>query len=226
MAFRGQMTCQYNEIIGPSWPAEESAADSLWSSLETTEWFGAAPERSGFADLRRYEPFVFVGYFAVEKPITIVTYDDQKQMEEHEEESFEHIWFALFLEEGRVLAQRRRFIHRDLEATEVLRRFETSLASMIGSAGIFAVDFRPFEHFVSKEEFLREFAEGRVTEIHIDSLHGKSVPAPVRLFNPDFDRDEVLKESYAEDNLQVEELIGKAAASGDLSKTKLFRAEV
>jgi hypothetical protein len=226
MTFRSEMTCQYNEIIGPSWPADDSAADALWSRLEGADWFGEPPGRAGFSDMRRYSSHVHFGYFAVEHPITIVTYDDQKRMQEHLEESFEHIWFAIFLEEGRLVAQRRRFIHRDLNPADVVQSLETSLASLFGAAGLVVVDYKPFESYVTKEEFLEEFSLGGITEVQIDSLHGRSVPDAIKLLNPDIDRDAILKESYAHDNRHIAELAAKAAPEGDLSKTRLFKAEV
>ena len=220
------MTCQYLEVVGPVWPFDEGKAASLAAALENADWVGESPDRAGFTDVRVFEPLVIVGYFAVEKPLTIVTYDEQREMHEHAEESFHHYWFGLFVEEGRLLAQRRRFDHRDLRVDDVLLRFTTTLSSTLGASGVFVSDYRPIVRHITKEEFLEEFARGGVVEIHIDSLHGRWVPDALRLYNPNVDRDAILKEAIGQDNQEIAELTGKAASTGDLSKTRFFRAEL
>lgn len=223
---RGSMVCQYEQMVGPTWPLSAEMADQIWASLQEPPWFEEPPDRYGFVDLDRYSDSIIMGYFAVEKPLHIVRYDNEKHREEHEEESFEHIWFALFLDLGRLLAQRRRFIHRKLQADQVIQRLRETLALKFASSLTPILEFRPYEKVVEKETFLSEFSRGRVREVRIDSLGGAVVPADVRLFNPDVDKDAILREVLTQDNLHIDRLTAHATEGGDLEKAKVVRGEM
>lgn len=223
---KGSMTCQYDEIVGPVWPAESTLVSSLFEKMASSTWSGEAPERHGFVDPELWNDSVIMGSFAIEKPLRIVTYDNSKERTEHEEESFEHAWFALFLDLGRLLAQRRKFIHKELNTNGVLDLLRTSIASELVSLGLPVLQFRPVEKLVEKDEFLEEFARGRIRELRIDHLANRSVPPTTRLFNPDLDRDAILRETINHDNRHLWEIRAKAADDGDLSQARFLKGEI
>lgn len=200
--------------------------ERLWAALDDPAWFGESPDRTGFVDLERYSDSIIMGYFAIEKPLHIVQYDEEKHREERDEESFEHIWFALFLGVGRLVAQRRKFIRRRLKAEEVLQRLREALALKFLRLNIPILEFKPYERVIEKERFLEEFALGGVQELRIHRLTGTRVPDSTVLFNPDVNKDEILREVLNQDNRQIESLAIHATRDGDLHKAKIARGEI
>ena len=220
------MTCQHEEIVGPGWPLSSDLVRSFFERLATSSWLGEAPGRFGFVDPELWDGTVAMGYFAVEKPLQIVTYDNSKERTEHEEESFEHVWFALFLDDGRLLSQRRKFIHKALNSNKVLELMKQSIARELVALDLPVLQIRPVEKVVEKSEFLTQFERGGVKEVRIDQLTDSRVPATTKLFNPDVDRDAILKETINHDNHHVREIAAKASEQGDLSATRFFKGEM
>jgi hypothetical protein len=128
-----------------------------------------------------------------------VQYDMDWRREERVGEEFEHLFFALFLSEGQIVLQRKRLGREfvTINLPTMRREFFSLLGRVFQTAG-FASDRLVREPFFEKREkgdLLQIFETYQVTYVKVMGLRGQSVPEGIKLFNPDIDKDLILKQA-------------------------------
>jgi hypothetical protein len=188
---------------------------------------GLPPNRRSFVGINRLGD-VITGFFAHEDRRIGVQYDSHWIKQERSDEEFEHLFFALVLDQGQVVLQRKRvdreFVTINLDTMR--RAFFDLLGTALQKAGFTSDQIRRqlFQQTRQKAEMLRIFDENQVTYIRVKELRGRRVPEEVRLFNPDVDKDTILRQVLNDDYQHMDEL--EASAGEEVGASNLREAKV
>lgn len=171
------------------------------------------------------------GFFAHEDIRQGVQYDRKWTKEQIEGAEFEHLFFALDLEQGRVILQRKRIASDfvSINLSYLRRALFDLLGTVFLAAGFSSAEIRriPFQEERKKSDLIGIFESYNITYVRITELRGKQVPDSLYLFNPDIDRDIILKQALRDDYENLDELEAKANesdVSANLRDAKTIRA--
>jgi hypothetical protein len=205
------------EVLRITWPDWSSVSDELkegiWQVLSQRVEDGEAPNRRGFVGTTRFEDII-AGFFAHEGRRLGVQYDEDWNKEDREAAEFEHLFFALVLSQGQVILQRKR-IGREFVTINMptMRREFFNLLGVVFQRAGFPSDRivrEPFHEERQKDYLIRIFNTYPSTLVRVSNLLGRKVPEDVRLFNPDIDKDLILKQVLNGDYQHMNELEAKA----------------
>jgi len=171
-----KIRCEVFRILRPDWSSvTEEKREEIWRAIRQGVEDGEPPKRKGFVGVRCLDD-VIVGFFAHEDLRMGVQYDRDWTKKEHRREEFEHLFFALVMDQGQVILQRKR-VDREFVTINlnVMRRAFFELLRMVFAGAGFDKDriiHEPFQETRDKTEMLHIFEEHQVTYIRVKGLLG------------------------------------------------------
>jgi hypothetical protein len=220
--------CEVFRVTWPDWSTvTNERKGSIWQVMSEGVEDGLPPNRRAFVGINRLG-HVIAGFFAHEDRRIGVQYDSHWTKQVQSGEEFEHLFFALVLDQGQVVLQRKRvereFVTINLNAMR--RAFFDLLGITFLQAGFKSdrIMRQLFQETRHKAEMLRIFNEHQVTHIRVKELRGRRVPEEINLFNPDVDKDTILKQVLNDDYQHMDEL--EASAGEDVGASNLREAKV
>lgn len=226
-----EIRCEVFRITWPDWSSiSKECQEQIWEVIEHGVSEGEPPSRMGLVGTSRHEDVV-AGFFACEDLRTGVQYDGDWRKQQQEGAEFEHLFFALILEPGQIVLQRKR-IDRDfvtINLPEMRRKFFRLIGKVLKSAGCPSDQIRvkPFREERSKEDLIEVFKSHQVTYVRVKGLLGRHVPDSVKLFNPNIDQDLILKQILNGDYNHLDEFeasTSENAQGGNLREAKIVKA--
>lgn len=225
-----EIHCEVLRITWPDWSSvSDELKESIWQVLSQRVEDGEAPSRRGFVGTTRFEDII-AGFFAHEDRRLGVQYDEDWNREDREAAEFEHLFFALVLSQGQVILQRKR-IGREfvtMNMRTMRREFFNLLGRVLQRAGFPSdhITREPFHEERRKDYLIQIFNTYPSTLIRVSNLLGRKVPEDVRLFNPDIDKDLILKQVLNGDYQHMDQLEAKAGETegSDLRNATSIRA--
>jgi hypothetical protein len=184
--------CEVFRITWPDWSAvTQERKENIWEVVKEGIEDGESPSRRSFVGVSRLDD-VIAGFFAHEDQRVGVQYDNRWKKQQTTDEEFEHLFFALVLDQGLVVLQRKR-VDREF-VTINLRVLRREFFDLLGKALLRAgfqsarIGRIPFEETREKSDMLRIFSEYQIIYIRVTGLRGQCVPQDLKLFNPDIDK--------------------------------------
>jgi hypothetical protein len=186
--------CYFYDIIEPS---PENLGSDVWLNvhqlMERPSWFGKYGSRYGFVSTLIHGN-ILAGFFANEGRKRGIQYtDDKKPLDPDAFYSFEHLFFAIFVDTSQlVLQQRNIYGYVNLGMGEMRDNFLELLATLLRFAGVGVVGTRvkiesAGEEY-TQEELYSFFIENQTLRIEIKELDLTRIPNEddrhYKLYNP------------------------------------------
>lgn len=166
-------------------------------TMQEPRWASEHGERIGFVETLEYHGLI-AGYFANEGLKRGIQYsDDKRPVAIDNFTSFEHLFFAIFVDTSQLVLQHRNIYgYKNLGLQVIRENFLMLLAIFLRLAGVMVVGERvkiaSAGETYSQEELYQFFIENDVIRIDLRNLSSERIPARddsrYRLFNP---RDEL-----------------------------------
>jgi len=226
-----EIRCEVFRITWPDWSSvTDELRENIWRVLSERVEDGEPPNRRGFVGTTRFE-YVIAGFFAHEDRRLGVQYDRDWHRENREAAEFEHLFFALVLDQAQVILQHKR-VGREfvtINLPTMRRAFFDLLGVVFQQAGLPSdrIAKQPFHEERQKDYLIQIFNAYSTTCVKIGELLGRRVPEDIKLFNPDIDKDSILRQVLNGDYQHVNELearAGETETGSDLREAKSIRA--
>jgi len=216
--------CDLMEVYGPDWanlPSEN--VECLANTIDNLEQlFGDEPKMFGFVGTRRIENIVG-GYFAIQYDEEEFHYNKQKELNKLKSSPFVRMFFVFFAQSGKLLLQNTKFVNIPLTMTMAIDKFREALDNVLERCGIrktFNLALAPEN--AEDSDFVREFEQStRVARLEINYPDGQKIPEDFVYYNPQKDRNEIIRESHKHDYPHLKKIDLEATNDGDIKQTHL-----
>jgi|GEM_PF-3000673 len=209
-------------LVGFDWHAlSDLQRERLISLILESPLSGETPNRYGLVKCRQISKNRIFGYFTQEVEVEKHRYTIRKSEEKYLDRPFEDFFFILLLDFGLCLLQSRKI--SEISMIDIEERFEEVVKSIIEKA---EGTFYYFEDYIlkrEKEEFIKIFNTENIISIKVDSLKGKVIPQEFHIFNPDFDKDRIIRAYLNDDFKNLDELSTSTTSTGGLQQSKLSK---
>lgn len=230
--------CYLYDIVQPE-PASVSPESWLEvrHQMEQADWIGEPGKRIGFVSTMQYGGLI-AGYFANEGQKRGFQYDENKLPVENPQFSFEHLFFAIFIDTSQLILQTRNIYgYDDLGMGEMRQNFLNLTADFLRLVGINVVSKTGLKIVSSgmtytSEELFDYFLGNPTIKIEIKNLDKDKIPSEAspryKLYNPKDDWNPITWGAVAETLIVGTKNITLEAASNDpdaeLNKGPLTKA--
>lgn len=217
--------CDLLALYGPNWA--ELPREKVIKIAEAVHLFphmlGEAPEFYGFVGTRRVGEDIVGGYFAVQYMSEEFFYNREKELEIEKNAPFARIFFVLFAKFGKVLLQNSKFPGKQLNMIRARSLFKNAIDHTLLLSGVprtFNIALGPEE--ATDADFVEAFNRStRVVAMEVTYPDGQNIPSEYVYYNPQKERNAIIRESHVHDYPQLKKVDLEATDSGDLKKTHL-----
>jgi len=205
-----------------------------WDSLDTIQredlikrifefpLMGEEPNRFGFVKCKRINESQIYGYFAQEVEVDRHRYNNQKKEEEHKDIYSEDFFFILLFDSGLCLLQSRKIKEISIATTE--EKFTDALKRIFEKIGATFYYLEDYSLKREKEEFISIFNIENIVSLKVDSLKGRIIPEDFKIFNPELEKDPIIRAYLNDDFRHLDALSASTTRSGGLQGSKLSKA--
>lgn len=179
---------------------------------------GDVPHRFGFVKCEGMNENQIYGYFTQEFEEEKHRYNEQKKEEKYIDKPFEDFFFIVLFDAGLCLLQSRKI--KNISMSTIEERFTEALNSVFKDTG---VDFDTLEDMsgeIRKDEFIQIFNNENIVSLRVDSLKGRTVPEKFKIFNPDAEKDSIIRAFYNDGFKRLDEIYHSTDDSGGLQELK------
>lgn len=212
-------------IAGPDWESlPKSRRIDLGKSIAESPLFGKSPNRFGFAKVRYLRDDWVLGYFTQEFEAKRHKYDQSKHEHPYTDQPFEDSLTIVLLDQGLVFLQNRRFRDETISMTEVSQHFDFALRSIIRDSDLPYYGLEPYILKFDKAAFLHLFPANNVLSVSVKNLINQVVPDDFVFFNPEAEKDLIVREMMNSDLKSFDELSLSSSDKGPgLQKSKVAK---
>jgi hypothetical protein len=217
--------CDLLELYGPNWAElgiEKSVcfAESIHSA---PQMFGSEPHLFGFVGTRLIGSDIVGGYFAIQYENEEFNYTRNKKLSIETHAPFERLFFIVFARTGKVLLQNTKFSGIPLNMPKATGLFKQAIDHILLSCQItktYNIDLAPDE--TTDADFVKEFEKSsRVVKVEIKYPDGESIPEDFVYYNPQKDRNSIIRDSHIHDYPKLKRIDLEATEDGDIKNTHL-----
>jgi hypothetical protein len=179
---------------------------------------GDVPHRFGFVKCEGINENQIFGYFTQEFEEEKHRYNDQKKEEKYIDKPFEDFFFIILFDAGLCLLQSRKI--KNISMSTIEERFTEALKSVFKETG---VDFDTLEDIsgnVEKDDFIKIFNDENIVSLKVDSLKGRTIPEEYKIFNPDAEKDSIIRAFYNDSFRRLDKIYHSTDDSGGLQELK------
>jgi hypothetical protein len=225
------LPCDVYRITFPNWSLLHDAAKArLRATLlrQQQAFVGASPNRRGLIGLSELGNTV-AGFYVQEDLRQGLEGNSPRDLEQSQQANFEKLFFAIELDQGLVVIQRRKIPgYVSMNYTSMFEAFVFLLTRVMQVADIEILSIRleKFYRERTQDEMRRIFFAREAVEIDVYDLHSKSISEEVQLSNPDPREEDLYRRIFQQDLASIEQEIIRAAPGKDLRKTKTSKAAI
>lgn len=185
--------CHLYDIIDPE---PDAVRPEVWQQIQQqmnqSKWFGEQGKRTGFVSVIQSGVLV-AGFFAQEGQKRGIQYTDDKIPVDAPLFSFEHLFFAIFMDTAQLLLQHKNIYgYDDLSLPGMRTAFLELLANLLRLSDVRVaakgVKLFPGGEVYTQEELFAFFIENSVVRVEVRGLRLDMIPAEgdpkYRLYNP------------------------------------------
>jgi hypothetical protein len=181
-----------------------------------------APNRFGFVKCQQINKSQIYGYFAQEVEVDRHRYNNQKHEEEHKDIYSEDFFFILLFDSGLCLLQSRKI--KEISIATIEEKFTDALKRIFEKIGATFYYLEDYSLKREKEDFIRIFTTENIISLKVDSLKGRIIPEDFKIFNPELEKDPIIR-AYLNDEFRVVDALSPSTTqSGGLQRSKLSKA--
>lgn len=217
------------EIKGPIWDkVTQEEGERIFRSLTEFPLKGQAPEQYGFVKCQKLSPdgLRIFGYFTHQAELELHKYDEDKNEKRYKDSPFEDVLFILLLDQGLCLINSRRFKEKSLTMKKVFKNFESSLYVAFSNAQMPFKGMDDKKLFTKKEKFIEIFESQIIYDLEVEDLKNQKVPEDLKLYNPNFDKDEMAKNYLGEEFTTISSLEADTDGKSNLWDSTLAKAAI
>lgn len=218
--------CGYYEVFGPNWnSASGEKAQKIISTLDGLELLGEEPNMFGFVGTGKCESAIG-GFLAIQYPAELRQYDKQKHLNLRNDKLFERVFFILFAKTGKLILQHKKFTDIPISFDLVSNLIKDALTEVFSRAkfGYVLSINSPEENINGKETFETVFRSSeRVERLRISSPNPNEIPTDINYYNPNFEKNPIIRESHQHDYPNFETVDLEASEQGNLKNTHLAK---
>lgn len=204
-----------------------------WASLNDTQrgdvikhifefpLVGDVPNRFGFVKCEKINENQIYGYFTQELKEEKHRYDGQKKEEKYVDEPFEDFFFILLFDAGLCLLQSRKI--KNIYMPKIEESFTDALKRIFEEIGIGFYYLEDCSLKIGKDEFIRIFSTENILSLRVDSLKGTTIPEDFKIFNPEIEKDRIIRAFYNDDFKHLDEICSSTNRGGGLQKSKFSK---
>jgi hypothetical protein len=201
--------CDLLEMFGPDWAnITQDQVNCLTKTIHRTEeLFGQDPDLFGFVGTQRLENIVG-GFLALQYETDEFHYSKRKQLSIRHNAPFARILFVIFAAKGKVILQNTKFVGLPLNMHIAWERFRGALNEVLSTCGL--------------PRAIGEFERStRVVRLVVTDLAAGRIPPDFVYYNPQRERNPIIRDSHGHDYDQLKKVDLTAKASADLRETHL-----
>jgi hypothetical protein len=215
-------------IRGPDWAGlDPTALQAIASAISASPLYGKQPNRFGFTKIKSLTGQWVFGYFTQEFETERHKYDQEKQELPYTDQPFEDSIIILLLDQGIALIQSRRFRDETISMTDVTDHFSSALGTILGGLKLPYYGLDPYLVRYDKAAFIRLFQESQVVNVAVDSLLERSVPEDFVFFNPEVERNQIVRDLMNKEFKSLDQLSAAAPSeTAGLQKSKLAKLAI
>ncbi len=185
--------CYLYDIVHPD---PQAMQPTIWQAarqeMEKAGWIGESGKRIGFVSTIEHNK-VIAGYFANEGQKRGFQYDNDKQPIDEPQFSFEHLFFAIFIDTSQLLLQSRNIYgYADLGMGDMRRNFLNLTAEFLRLSGVNiarnGIQIASSGTSYTSEELFAYFLNNPTTSIEIKNMDEGNIPTETnpryKLYNP------------------------------------------
>ena len=216
--------CGFYEIFGPNWEKVDSErALQIMSLMEKPEMMGEELSLFGFVGTSRADNAIG-GFFAIQYQNALRHYDKVKRLDIKNDAPFERLFFIFFPQSGKLILQNKKFIGLPVSMEAVINRLTKAFAEVLSTSKVgyvLSINY-PSHEDVPKEVFIQAFIRSeRVDRLRISRPKSSEIPENMVYFNPQFDKNQVIRESHQHDYDNFEAIDIEASDNGDIKSTHI-----
>ena len=209
------------KLVGFNWSSlSDDQRKDIIKHIFEFPLIGAEPNRFGFVKCGIINENQIYGYFTQELKEEKHRYNDKKEEEKYIDRPFEDFFFILLFDTGLCLLQSRRI--KNVSMSTIEERFAEALRSIFEEFGM-SINLEDYSLSIGKEEFIRIFNTENILSLRVDSLKGRNVPEGLKILNPDFEKDPIIRAFFNDDFKHIDEIYISADRDGGLQKSKLSK---
>lgn len=174
--------------------------------------------RFGFVKCEKINESQIFGYFTQELEEEKHRYNDQKKEEKYIDKPFEDFFFIILFDTGFCLIQSRKIKNISMSTIEVT--FTEALKSVFKETGVDFYSLEDVSGNIGKDEFIKIFNNENIVSLKIDSLKGRTIPEEFKIFNPDAEKDSIIRAFYNDSFRRLDETYHSTDDSGGLQELK------
>ena len=210
------------KMVGFDWDSLDARQrEDLIKLIFEFPLMGEEPNRFGFVKCQRINESQIYGYFAQEVEVGRHRYNNQKKEEEHKDIYSEDFFFILLFDSGLCLLQSRKI--KEITIATIEERFTDVLKSIFEKVG--ATFYYLEDHSLKreKEDFIKIFSTENIVSLKVDSLKGRIIPEDFKIFNPELEKDRIIRAYLNDDFRYLDALSASTTRSGGLQGSKLSK---
>ena len=215
--------CDLLDIYGINWAdVENDQIECMLSTIEGMRLIEEKDDLYGFVGTETID-HIIAGFFVIQFPTEFLSYKRDKTTTKQTTNPAERVFFVLLPKIGRVLLQNRRFQVLPIDMDMVQIRFKTALIQVfqVCRIGPF-VSLSPTTTEVTKDDLLKVYQESkRVVRLTIVEPIAEEIPEDIEYYNPQRDRNRIIRDSRLHDYPQLREIDLTAKKDADLRATHL-----
>ncbi len=211
------------DIFGINWAdISDDQVDCLISTIQGLQLLEEKDDLYGLVGTETLDNAV-AGFFVIQFPTEFLSYKRDKTTTKQVTNPAERVFFVLFPKTGRLLLQNRRFQVLPIDMETVQIRLTTALNQVFQTCKVGSVvSLSPTTTEVNKDDLLEIFeSSDRVVELTITNPVAEEIPEDFVYYNPQRDRNRIIRDSRLHDYPQLKEIDLKAKKDTDLRETHL-----
>ncbi len=215
--------CDLLDIKGLDWDrVSNEQIECIITAIHNMELMGSKGELYGFVGTADIDSVVG-GFFIIQFPTQFLSYDRDRTALRQETTPAERVFFVFFPRDGRILLQNRRFQILPIDMSVVQSRLKGMLAKVLSSCGVGpVVSLVETMVEVGRDALIEAYnSSNRVARLQITRPDPKLIPEGFEYYNPERDRNEILRDSRLHDYPQLKEINLTARKDHDLRNTHL-----
>ncbi len=210
------------EMVGFDWDSlNDNQREDIIKHIFEFPLVGDVPNRFGFVKCERINENQIYGYFTQELEEGRHRYNDQKKEEKYIDIPFEDFFFILLFDDGLCLLQSRKI--KNISMPTVEERFAEALESVFKNLGVNFYHLMDCTLTIGKDEFIRIFNTENILSLKVDSLKGRTIPEDFKIFNPEAEKDSIVRAYFNDDFKHLDEFFGSTNRGGGLQESKLSK---
>lgn len=208
------------EMVGFDWDSlNDNQREDIIKHIFEFPLMGDASNRFGFVKCERINENQIYGCFTQELEEERHRYDDQKKEEKYIDIPFEDFFFILLFDDGLCLLQSRKI--KNISMPTVEERFANALESVFKNLGVNFYHLLDCTLTIGKDEFIMIFNAENILFLKVGSLKGRTVPEDFKIFNPEVEKDDIIRAYHNDDFKHLDEISFSANSGGGLQESKL-----